>query len=104
VRLSQVSAALVVAERGEDLSMTMPGSPNGASPPKKIAPGMHVAPSPMSFEVAAGWTQSTPPQRIVRLHIEHMTGSGDYMMDAEFAGAIARALLAASSGIQIAKN
>lgn len=75
--------------------------PNGKTP---MVRGQHVQPGPMSFEVNAGWTTSSPPQRVIKLHVEHSTGSTELIMDAGFAGTIGKALIAATSGLQIATS
>ena len=80
--------------------MTMPS--NGK--PVPIQRGQHVQPGPMSFEVTAGYGNGPAgPTRVVKLHIEHVTGSTELVMDADFGSKMAKALLAASTGLQIAK-
>lgn len=82
--------------------MTMP---NGSQPPQPVVRGQNVAPTALSFEVSAK-VANTPegPMRLVVLRLEHSTGSGEFVMPSDFAAAISRALLAASSGLQIARG
>jgi hypothetical protein len=79
--------------------------PNGPHPLPTPVRGCNVAPVPLAFNVEKRHAQTAAgPLSVVVLRFEHATGSTELIMPTDFAADVGKAMVAASSGIQIVGN
>lgn len=68
----------------------------------QVFPGMHVKPGVTTWNVAA--MIAPDGERIVRLTVEHETGSNHFFLPPDLAKAIADNMVTAATGIQVARQ